>query len=59
MQNPLKTIRDFINDSRHIMSVSYKPDIDTFRRTLKIVLLGILVLGILGLIISQIINYID
>lgn len=38
------------------MSVSYKPDIDTFRKTIKVVLLGTLLLGFIGLVISLIIG---
>lgn len=56
MQNPLLRVKSFFQEARHIMTVSYKPDMDTFKRTLKIVLLGILVLGILSFIISQIVN---
>ncbi len=49
-------LRSFYADARHVMSVSYRPDIDTFKRTLKIVLIGIMLLGILGFIISFIVN---
>ena len=38
------------------MSVSYKPDMETFNRTLKVVLVGVILLGILGFIIYLIIN---
>lgn len=54
--NPIPRLKNFYNDARHIMSVSYKPDLDSFRRTLKIVLIGVLILGILGFIISFVIN---
>ena len=54
--NPIRSTKNFISDSRHVMSVSYKPDMDTFRRTLKIVLIGIMLLGILGFIVYLIIN---
>ncbi len=40
------------------MSVSYKPDIDTFRKTIKVVLIGTLLLGFIGLVISLIIGVI-
>lgn len=49
-------LRDFYSDAKHVMSVSYKPDMDTFKRTLKIVLIGIILLGILGFVIYLIIN---
>ncbi len=40
------------------MSVSYKPDMDTFRKTIKVVLIGTLLLGFIGLVISLIIGVI-
>jgi protein translocase SEC61 complex gamma subunit len=54
--DPVGSVRTFISDSKHVMSVSYKPDMSTFKRTLKVVLVGILLLGILGFIIYLIIN---
>ncbi len=54
--NPMQAIKNFYADSKHVMSVSYKPDMDTFKRTLKVVLLGIILLGILGFVIYLIIN---
>ena len=54
--NPISGIKGFYSDAKHIASVSYKPDVDTFKRTLKVVLLGIIILGILGFVISLIIN---
>ena len=53
-----KPFRNFYSDSKHVLGVSYKPDADTFKRTLKVVLLGILILGVLGFVISVIINFI-
>lgn len=54
--NLSKMLRSFYADSRHVISVSYKPDIEAFKRTLKIVLFGTLILGIMGFIISIIIG---
>ncbi|MDE1768160.1 MAG: protein translocase SEC61 complex subunit gamma [Candidatus Micrarchaeota archaeon] len=54
--NPIAKLKSFYADAKHVASVSYKPDTDTFRRTLKIVLLGIIILGILGFLIYVIIN---
>ncbi|MGC8479798.1 MAG: protein translocase SEC61 complex subunit gamma, partial [Candidatus Micrarchaeia archaeon] len=48
----------FYSNSKHVMSVSYKPDIDTFRKTIKVVLLGTLLLGAIGFIISIILGII-
>jgi protein translocase SEC61 complex gamma subunit len=54
----IKSLKNFWSNSAHILSVSYKPDTPTFVRTIKIVLLGTLVLGILGFIISLVITFI-
>ncbi len=54
--DPIGSIKTFVSDSKHVMSVSYKPDMETFKRTLKVVLVGTILLGILGFIIYLIIN---
>ncbi len=54
--DPIGSVKGFYSDAKHVASVSYKPDMDTFRRTLKIVLLGIILLGVMGFIIYVIIN---
>jgi protein translocase SEC61 complex gamma subunit len=56
--NPIKKLTAFYDDSKHVMSVSQRPDITAFERTLKIVLIGVLTLGILGFIISLVILFI-
>ncbi len=54
--DPIKIVKGFYSDAKHVASVSYKPDMDTFKRTLKVVLIGIIILGILGFLISFAIN---
>ena len=54
--NPIPRLKRFYTDSKHIISVSYKPDANTFKRTLKVVLIGVIILGTLGFIIAEIIN---
>jgi protein translocase SEC61 complex gamma subunit len=56
--NIKRMLKSFYSDSKHVLSVSYKPDMPTFKRTLKVVLLGTLVLGALGFIITEIINFV-
>ncbi len=51
-----KSISGFISDSKRVLAISYKPDQKTFNRTLKIVLLGTLIIGVLGFIIATIIS---
>ncbi len=54
--NPIRSVKAFFADSRHVLSVSYKPDANTFKRTIKIVLIGTLILGFMGFIFSLIIG---
>ncbi len=55
--NVKRILKSFYSDSKHVLSVSYKPDLATFKRTLKIVLLGTVILGLLGFIITEIIQF--
>ncbi len=53
--NIAKRLGDFYSDSRRVLEVSYKPDMTSFKRIVKIVVIGTLILGILGFIIETII----
>jgi protein translocase SEC61 complex gamma subunit len=59
ISNPfsIPKIKQFFESSKHVLSVSYKPGMSEFRRTIKIVLLGILIIGVMGYIISLIIGF--
>lgn len=46
------SIRKFIDNSKHVMSVSYKPSAAQYRKSAKIVILGILLIGVLGFVIA-------
>ena len=50
--NIAKSLSSFWGDAKRVIAVSIRPTSEEFRRTLKIVLLGVLVLGILGFGIS-------
>ena len=50
------SLKSFINNSRHILYVSYKPSQERFNRTAKIIIIGILVIGILGLVIAILVS---
>ena len=56
--DPVGSLKSFYANARHIISVSGKPGQDEFTRTLKVVLLGALALGIFGFIISLIVGLI-
>lgn len=57
MFDPVAALKQFYANAKHIMSVSYKPSMDEFKRTLKIVLIGTIVLGIFGYLVSLIIGF--
>lgn len=54
--DPINSITRFYSDAKHILSVSNKPSNDEFKRTLKVVLFGTMVLGIFGFVISLIVG---
>ena len=56
--DPVGSIKRLYEESRHVLSISYKPNTAQFIKTLKIVLLGTIIVGALGYIISIIIGLI-
>jgi protein translocase SEC61 complex gamma subunit len=56
--DPITSVKRFISDSKHIMSLSSKPSNDEFKRTLKVVLFGTIVLGVFGFVVSLIVGLI-
>ncbi len=48
----------FIDDSKRVMSISYKPSSEEFNKSAKIILIGILLIGAVGFIIAIIISLI-
>ncbi len=56
--NLVRSLKDFYADARHVMSVSYRPDRETFMRTVKIVVVGVIILGVMGFIIYELISLI-
>ncbi|MGC8776587.1 MAG: protein translocase SEC61 complex subunit gamma [Candidatus Micrarchaeia archaeon] len=51
-----KRLKQFYENSKHVLSISYKPNMNDFKRTTKIVLYGTLIIGALGYVISLIIG---
>ncbi|MCL4381985.1 protein translocase SEC61 complex subunit gamma [Candidatus Marsarchaeota archaeon] len=49
-------LRSFIVNSKHVMNVSYKPTNDEFKKTAKIMLIGILLIGVSGFVIGVIVS---
>ncbi|MGA3020587.1 MAG: protein translocase SEC61 complex subunit gamma [Candidatus Micrarchaeales archaeon] len=56
--NPVQKLKQFYDDSKRLLSVSYKPSNEEFKRTLKIVLFCTLILGVVGFVISIIVGLI-
>lgn len=56
--DPIGSITSFIDNARHVLSISYKPGMAHFQKTLKIVLIGTIIVGLLGYIVSLIISYV-
>ncbi|MCL5115353.1 MAG: protein translocase SEC61 complex subunit gamma, partial [Candidatus Marsarchaeota archaeon] len=46
----MSNIKNFISNARHILYVSYKPNEQRFKRTAKIIILGIVLIGVIGFI---------
>jgi protein translocase SEC61 complex gamma subunit len=56
--NPIPKVVRFYDDAKRMLNISYKPGMNEFKRTLKIVLLGTIILGIMGYLISIVIGLI-
>ena len=52
----LPSIKSFYDNARHILHVSYKPTMEHFQKTLRIVLLGTLIVGVMGYVIYLLIS---
>ncbi len=50
--NPIFSFRKFMENSKHVMSVSYKPTNKEFSKSAKVIILGIVLIGALGFIIA-------
>lgn len=55
--NFMPDFKSFYANARHVINISYKPNVQHFSKTLKIVLVGTLIVGILGYIISFIVEH--
>ncbi|MGC8586447.1 MAG: protein translocase SEC61 complex subunit gamma [Candidatus Micrarchaeia archaeon] len=46
----------FVENSKHVLSVSYKPTTEEFNKSAKLIIIGILLLGFMGFVIAVIIS---
>ena len=51
-------MKKFIENSKHVLSVSYKPTDAEFRKSAKLIIFGIILMGALGFVISIIVSLI-
>jgi len=50
--------RKFFENARHVLSISYKPSRDEFNRAAKLIIFGILLVGVIGFILALIVSLI-
>jgi protein translocase SEC61 complex gamma subunit len=56
--NLVKSLKNFLQNSRHIVNISYKPSQAEFKKSAKLIIIGILLIGVLGFVIAVIISLI-
>jgi protein translocase SEC61 complex gamma subunit len=49
-------LKKFIENSKHVMSISYKPTPQEYNKAAKLIIFGILLLGALGFVIAIIVS---
>lgn len=50
------SIKKFITNARHVMSISYKPTREEYEKAAKLIILGILLLGTIGFIVAILVS---
>jgi len=53
-----KSINKFIENCRHVMSISYKPTREEFNKAARLIIFGILLIGVIGFIIAIVVSLI-
>jgi protein translocase SEC61 complex gamma subunit len=54
----LENLRKFADNCRHVLSISYKPSSEEFDKSAKLIIIGILLMGLLGFMVAVVISYI-
>lgn len=54
----IDNMKTLVENSKRVMNVSYRPTEQEFKKSAKVIILGILIIGVLGLIIAIIISLI-
>jgi protein translocase SEC61 complex gamma subunit len=56
--NILGALKNFIDNSRHVLNISYRPTNEEFKRSAKMIIITILIIGVAGFIIGIIVSLI-
>lgn len=54
----VKKLKNFMENSRRVMNISYKPTMEEFRKTAKVVLIGIVIIGVAGFLIGTVLYFV-
>ncbi|MGH2638527.1 MAG: protein translocase SEC61 complex subunit gamma [Rhabdochlamydiaceae bacterium] len=52
----VQKLKTFIDNARHVLSISYKPTNEEFKRSAKLIIIGILIIGAIGFVIGIIVS---
>ena len=53
-----KSFNRFMDNSKHVMGISYKPGRDEFSKAAKLIIFGILLIGVVGFVLAIVISLI-
>ena len=56
--NLMEKLKRFMSDAKHVLSMSYRPSNEEFNRSAKVIIIGILIIGTMGFVISVIVSLI-
>jgi protein translocase SEC61 complex gamma subunit len=54
-----KRINAFLDNASHVLNISYKPSNEEFNKSARIIILGIILIGLLGLSIAIVASLIE
>jgi protein translocase SEC61 complex gamma subunit len=54
----MKMLNTFVDNAKHVLSISYKPTREEFDKSAKLIIIGILLIGTVGLIIAVLVSLI-
>lgn len=57
--NVVGRLRTFIDNSRHVLNISYRPTTDEFRKSAKMIIISILIIGFAGFIIGIVVSFVS